>query len=226
MLLLKVRMNCPGGEGVLGNPIECSPELAESRSAQLLGTWIYFNPYGPTIVQLLAIPIWNSDVILVRRKHPFSPSCHAVGIAGATTLSDPKSCITLLTPLFEREDNPIIGSLPTSVLDTDAKGGAQSWLQPLFWAWCKRLQADDARKATALIEAHRTDPWEQAQVALMQELETANGAAARPAELMTPDDFAAWWEMATDPEHVRAEVTELRNAWIGAIENVQRGGKW
>jgi len=225
MLLMKIRMKCPGGEGILGKPIKCSPKLDQSRPTSLLGAWIYFNPYGPMIVQLSALRIGTAHVILLRREHPFSPSCHAVGIARETTLSDPTSCVNLLMPLFEREDKPIVGSLPTSVLANDTDGNPLTWLRPLFWAWCKRLPADEAQKATALTREHRDDPWERAQVALMQLLEQVKSPMSRPTAVMTPADFDAWWEMATDPLHCEADVTEFPNAWIGAIDNAQRGGK-
>lgn len=217
---------CPTGEGMFESAIPIPLQWDEPEEVRTLAAWLYFNPYGPTVVRLSLCPVGRHGLLLLRRRHPFDPYAYAGGIVSEATMSTPDRCADLLRPYFASGD--IVGTcMPTSLIsDPDFRLSSDA-VKDLFWAAAEKIDGADLELSIDLLRKHGTDPWGMATASRDLGLKLAI-AESREGEVPQPRKversvFEEWWSLVTDERHWAAELAELGNAWRGSIAHA-RGG--
>lgn len=227
-LELTRRLESQRRKGTAGNCL-CEPilecELGGFESTPLLG-WMYFNPFGPTMAALFHIPIPGSErgLLTYRYDNPFERQHAAFGlIPNAATMEELGDTVHHLFVANGSDSCPIFESLPTSIFH------CRNWpvdrLEPLF-------RPDLARKLFAEVAFHtwpedmdsicqnlrlHSDPWERAQA----ELQESTGLVMAQSDPLNSgfrrEEFDDWFDLVTEPKHVKAERANFAAAWQAAM---------
>ncbi|MCA9316923.1 MAG: hypothetical protein KDB73_15660 [Planctomycetes bacterium] len=195
-------------------------EWDEPEHVESLAAWLYFNPYGPTLMRLSALPLAGNAVLLLRRRHPFAPQAYAIGLADEGTFADARQLADLVGPVFG--GGSVVGdNLPTSILLDEKYRLPVAVTKELFWQACAHVNGEDLRGAIELLREHGMDPWAMAGASRDRGLRRAMSEGAGSSEPASSEiqrgDFEAWWDVISDPRHWIAEVREFGNAWRGSI---------
>jgi hypothetical protein len=227
------------GESYVCAPLLNCSELDQVSEAPII-VWLYFNPLGPTYSQLCAVPVPDTNEMLLTlySDHPLDTQRAVFGLlpAGNSTefLKAVKSATAELALTNGHESCPLFGGLPSTVLHRENWCGSAEppLLSALFAAEClwmyvkESCDASDMAKPCSYLRRFKGDPWERTAMELEesskhlkeQTLRKSDHALAGKRKSIERE-FDTWFDLVTDSDHVRSEFANFRDAWAGAVEH-------
>jgi hypothetical protein len=198
------------------------PEMFEGKNVRLL-SWASLAPWGPSIFDLTLLPVETRDVFLLGtvRQHPLDRVFAIVGVLPRAVARD-LDAVTLVAERLIADDG-IPGhvlwphALPTNVALHRALLPDLQVRELVFSLVRRRYDASLVRQAVADHRAHWLDPWARAEAQIRR---TAEGRGAhRLIRRGEPDRdlLMEWWQIVTNPDHIRVEAGELEPAWEGRM---------
>ncbi len=203
----------------------------------LLASWGFFNPFGPTYESLCLskIPSKNAHFIFLKLSNPFSESSTIYSM-----VPDPidNSVFKLtLEKLFSTNGAyiPIFQDAPSFVFIPDNSLIEKNTIKDLFFKAFKAADVVGLDNKCSLLKKHWCDPWKRSAVerdiglmlmakemGKLDEMEKYRSRTDFFGEWretkINENDFAEWWSLVTDAEHIKVEIDELPNAWQGSID--------
>jgi hypothetical protein len=212
-------------------------------ASEILVWWGWFNPMGPTSCALRLVPVATEySAILLELRHPFVPEQVVFGIGPRDYWEDPRQRAASLRSLFSTNGPPnrlLIPSIPSHVIASASPNAPVTFVEQreLFRIVTKRIDGDFER-ANELLQEFWCRPWDRAG-AEFEDILAQYGQAARLMQVgdlgrarnlvnrigeelsggpsRSEDAFEEWWELVTDADHLQAELSQMPEAWNGAI---------
>jgi len=194
-------------------------------------SWMYFNPFGPTLCSVFFVPVPDTEdsILSFNSLNPFQKNWVAYLLVRSSP--SPKTVIGAVGALFASNGHgmaPLFSSLPTSVFHSE------NWFLPaekpllnasqvrgLFRLVAQQLHDIDFPTINNYLRQYRGDPWERTAAELQEGLLQSVIRMDQPKANFEEGLFEEWFDLVTDPEHVRSEQRNFQAAWQGAIENAQ-----
>lgn len=177
---------------------------------ELLLTAVWFNPIGPTCSTIeTGFDARGRKFLIHLRRHPFVPRYEVIA-----EVTDVDSVVAALPEALSR----VFSTSPTVL---DFEGCPAEYLDHVVTLVKPTLRQNESRdfgEKAAQLEAADGNLW----------------SYASPRDLLPPfndyshlpDDekFDLWWQIATDEDNVRATLTQLPDAWDGAVNYQMQSG--
>lgn len=203
-------------------------DLGDLPSMPLVA-WMHFNPYGPTISTLFYVPVPGTEegLLTFRFDNPFDRQHAAFGVMPHDVAAEHigKFAFMLFTA-NGHESCPLFRGLPTSIAhegnwreDAMAPTFNGELTHTLFQGAAHALWPSDMPVTCEYLRRYRGDPWKRTaaevdegllSVLIRQDGEEDAG--------FNEELFDEWFELVTDPEHLRSERSNFSAAWQGAID--------
>jgi hypothetical protein len=215
---------------ILPGPVTGCEVLGKVRGMPVL-SWMYFNPLGPTSCGLFYVTVPQSqDLILAFNSlNPFEKNWTAYLLVPGPL--SPEVLFASLGALFEANGHrtaPLFSSLPTSVFHAD------NWFLPvqepllkgpeargLFRLVAPSISDLDFETTNEFLRQYKGNPWERTAAELQEGLLQSLVRTDQTKPKFDAALFEEWFDLVTDPEHVRSERSNFQAAWHGAVENAQ-----
>jgi hypothetical protein len=203
-------------------------DLGSLPSTPLVG-WMHFNPLGPTMSALFHVPVPEAKEALLtfRFDNPFEHQHAAFGVMpGDVTAAQIGTFALMLFTANGHDSCPLFGSLPTSISHKGNWYGEalapkfdREITQRLFKAAAHTVWPPDISATCELYRRYKGDPWERTAAEFDAGLRAASTVQAGEENAGFDEAlFDEWFELVTDPEHVRSERAAFSAAWQGAID--------
>jgi hypothetical protein len=207
--------------------IDC--ETGNSPGYPLIN-WVNFNPFCPTVALLWYIPVpgTNEGLLKLHVDSPFNAERLAFGLVPEDNeLKLLKEACVCLFAANGHESLRLIRSPPTSVLH------GQNWPAdadpPLFDRELSRLLFKkvaasvwpDNMLATCDFMRRYKDPWVRFLEECNGDLSRAFGRVEGGRGDFDAARFEQWFDLVSDPEHVKAEQSNFGLAWAYAIDSAR-----
>jgi hypothetical protein len=224
----------------LCKPVKDCDLLGLADEFEALFGWGTFNPFGPTITALMLVDVPGGKEVLLfgLTMNPFAEEAVVYGLMPKDVSQAPDHLDLILTALFDgngRAEAPLFGSLPTHVVFFPESRISIDKIKELFFK-AATIVKEDLNTKTEQMKKYRCDPWGRASAAVgeffgemrqyLQEEKKKDqfkqkrriDAIQQKTKLNSAkiDQFERWWDIVTEPEHVRAEISEMQRAWEGA----------
>ena len=203
-------------------------DLGSLPSIPLVG-WMHFNPLGPTMSALFYVPVpdANEGLFTFRFDNPFEHQHAAFGVMpGDVTAAQIGDFALMLFTADGHDSCPLFGSLPTSIShkcnwygEASAPKFDQEMTHRLFKAAAHSIWPPNISATCELFRRYKGAPWERTAAEFDASLHAASAVQARGEHAGFDEAlFDEWFELVTDPEHVRSERAAFSAAWQGAID--------
>lgn len=186
---------------------------------------MYFNPLGPTMAALFHIPIPGSDqgLLTFRYDNPFERQHAAFGmLPNCAATEEMADTVLHLFSANGSDSCPIFESLPTSVFHRDnwpvdkmAPMFSSGQAHRLFAEAATQVWPGDMASICDRLRRHR-DPWERTRAEL-EDISLVPGPPQSAKSTFRREEYDGWFELVTDPSHVKAERANFGLAWQAAI---------
>ncbi len=167
-------------EGILPRPWTFPLEVlhdAPENPVHLL-SWGIFNPFGPTLAGLSAIPLSSEEALLIYDMHnPFQTWASVLGLTRMTEEGVPSKALEVLFGRGGPGDHPLFLDLPTHLIHAEnvpegrPTGIAEmgpDLARELMWIATRALEVpeNELRWLADSLETFRRDPWGWAHASL------------------------------------------------------------
>ena len=218
------------GQDLMPEPVIGCEALGSVEGTPVL-SWMYFNPMGPTACSLFFAPVPDTEdsILSFNSMNPFQKEWIAYLLMPGPL--SPKAVTAAVGALFLANGHstaPLFSGLPTSVFH------AENWFLPakkpllsdwqarsLFRMAAQQIQDIDFPTINNYLRQYKGDPWERTAAELQEGLLQSVIRTDQPKANFEEGLFQEWFDLITDPEHVRSEQRNFQAAWQGAIENAQ-----
>ncbi|MBG79802.1 MAG: hypothetical protein CMJ39_03705, partial [Phycisphaerae bacterium] len=151
--------------GILETPLTALNELAPCEPDRPLLMWLFFNPYGPTMLKLV---LWEDRInqqwlIGMTQLHPFQPDIVVYGILNNEDVEDNDYLESICCRLFRnfgfQSEKPIMESMPTSIIAATESPLTLDVLHPLVKWIAEQTNAGGFEDNINYLKEHWLDPW-------------------------------------------------------------------
>jgi hypothetical protein len=216
---------------ILPRPVTGCEALGKVGGGMPVLSWMYFNPLGPTSCGLffVAVPQSQDLILALNSLNPFEKNWTAYLLAPGPL--SPKMVVASLGALFVANGHsaaPLFSSLPTSVFHADnwslpiqepLLGGPEA--RGLFRLVAPSISDPDFETTNEFLRQYKGNPWERTAAELQEGPLQSLVQTDHPKPKFDAALFEEWFDLVTDPEHVRSEQSNFQAAWQGAVENAQ-----
>jgi predicted Zn-dependent protease len=198
-----------------------------------LVSWLYFNPFGPTMCGLFFTLIPDSDEGLLgySMQSPFAREWAAFGVIPTEVAAN--SLPMILITLFAangHESCRLIGGLPTSIFHRDnwqfedypAPDIDGDQARIMFRFAVKSISNVDLKTACNFLRHYNDDPWARAAAELDEGLLRAVVRVDDEQSGFNLGLYNEWFNLVTDPPHVKSERDNFGAAWQSALQARKR----
>lgn len=215
--------------GILESPVEATQVLHENDPERSLLMWLYFNPMGPTMMELA---LWTDSIhgkfiIGASSIHPFSPSITAYGVIAPEIAGNETKLCEVCCHIFEvlgfQGELPLMASLPTSISIPDDSPLDAETTKALVREIAEQTGKIDLERTCNFLREFYCDPWKRTGHELRAAVRTVVDDLDEQPDW--EDHFDDWWDLITDPEHVQTELNEFPNAFQGAMQFASGGAR-
>ncbi len=224
-LIQEVRAMRVNQQGFLDEPLEVFDRLVKVDSAMNLGQWMYFNPMGPTLMNLTMYLEDPSEgaLIATTQIHPSQPEIRVYGLLSEQVAFNAealgRTCVELFGRFAGDDRYPLLNSLPTSVRVDAESPVTEEMACLMFRNAAKRIQVRGLGRTCQMLREYHGDPWKRTSAELEAAMDVARLGLDPPTELGGEDGdehFDAWWGLVTDPVHVESEFSNFGRAYHGS----------
>jgi hypothetical protein len=204
-----------------GIGVPYQPSILQGPHQGLL-RWTRLAPTGPSICTLMLLRVEPRDCWLLAglRQHPVDTWFSVFGLVQGRMAGDRDYVGRMVDRVIQRNGLPGCvlwkDALPTFVR-TEMHYFTGPEMRELVFTMVEQFPEIEVRQAIEDLSRWRVDPWKRC------DAETRR-AASTPSHLFTPRGPApsrelleAWWELATDPEHIEVEEAQVDAAWAGRV---------
>jgi hypothetical protein len=212
------------GTYLLPKPSENYLALNGSRPEDIKDVvdWLIFNPYGPTLFTLALInsPLTNESFIFSNTDNPFGSTRKIYGLIPGILIQNQPKLAEILNALFNKYGSEIIGSYPSSVRLLPGSPLEPVYIKKMFIQALLASPPDNLDHICEQLSTYNGDPWKRASAELADARATLLTGKELPKAPLTSVNLEKWWDLVTDPYHVKVEAQQMPIAWKGALTHV------
>lgn len=215
----------------LCDPLDDVDLLGQSSQFTPLLLWHVFDPLGPPVVMslnLIDVPKSDECVLIQRIILPLDSYARVYGLIPNQIALDRPALLAAISALFIRngsDDMPIFRERPTAVhVAADGLLFKEPEQRELFRYAIDILGAQGLNDEIADYRRYHADPWARTEAKLRRSIPVFSLVADEPVpdyegqEEVSDTQFDVWWNLVTDPAHVKSEAEALRTAWDNLLE--------
>ena len=215
----------------LCDPLDDVDLLGQSSQFTPLLLWHVFDPLGPPVVMslnLIDVPKSDECVLIQRIILPLDSYARVYGLIPNQIALDRPALLAAISALFIRngsDDMPIFRERPTAVhVAADGLLFKEPEQRELYRLAINILGAKGLSSEIDHYRRYHGDPWARTEAELRCSMPGFLLAVDEPVpeyddqEDVSDIQFDAWWNLVTDPVHVKSEANALRLAWDNLLE--------
>lgn len=194
-----------------------------------LVAWMHFNPLGPTTSSLFYVPVPGADegLLTFRSDNPFVCQHAAFGVMPHDVAAEEIGRVAfMLFAVNGHESCPLFGTLPTSIAhegnwreDIAAPTFDGKLTRTLFKGAARAVWPADMAATCEYLRRYKGDPWKRTAAEFDEGLlSVLIKQSGKERTGFSEELFDEWFELVTDPEHLRSERSNFSSAWQGAID--------
>ena len=197
------------------------PAILEPPAVGLV-RWVRLGPWGPSMLNLVLLRVKPRDCWLLAtlRQHPLDTWFAVLGFVPDRLVGDREYVGRMVNRVIYRNGIPghVLWKdhLPTHVLTSREYFNVRE-LRELVFAMAGQMTPDVLREAIDDLRAHPLDPWGRCEAEVRRAARTPSHQLGLRGPFPERELLETWWELITDPDHIRVETSQIDHAWVGRM---------